>query len=76
MTIVQSKSSKNVTLEFSMWIKDFIVVKLDCVSRNVRFFSVFPCGISYNFLLAARLDTNSGICMDSIPSVTERSEEK
>lgn len=76
MTIVQSKSSKNVTLEFSMWIKDFIVVKLDCASGNIQFFSVFPCGISYNFLLAARLDTNSGICMDSIPSVTERSEEK
>lgn len=39
-------------------------------------FSVFHCGISYNFLLAARLGINSGICMDSIPSVTERSEEK
>ena len=39
-------------------------------------FSVFHCGISCNFLLAARLGINSGICMDSIPSVTERAEEK
>ena len=56
--------------------KRFYCRKTGLCKRKYPVFCVFPCGISYNFLLAARLGINSGICMDSIPSVTERSEEK